>query len=630
MSRYGFIISVVKNRLSGKLRGLVAEMARLLIGFILCMGVWSGLAEPFTQRIHLRDYCSDEQAVETLAGGFDGAVRLPFAFGLHFRQGEAYGYRRALFHVHSDAEGSVTLRFNRLFEPVGHTKREADQHVDVPGESRQVRAGWNWVDFPIYGRREMRFELEGDLACDLAVLTKSETFAPSNLDATMLMRETSRREPRDEYADRLFERNPLMPLADYVTAVAAHQGTTPQAPVALTDENGALLHEGRPFFPVMVFHSTFSPDEQMFNDLPVNLFSDRIPSGQSRYLQLLHNNALAGKDSSYEDFARRSREQQSDWVICHTGIMYLFDEPDSTYDPIALHRLHRLFKCFVPEIPTACCFCTFANPPETYRACDCVSFDHYPIGRREPWFSVEAIGWMVDRMRWAKPDKPVFATIQTFDQNDPGHYEGGNVNPTEGFPTERELNAMAWLAVAHGVRGLYFYNWKGLHNGHHETMPQLHPDGYAAFRRLLFRLHELERCLVGPDVRLPWRACGEAKVRVLMAADRSAAYLLAVNPKLHDVEETLASASDGFQNARFEKFFEFGVGLSVGANGVTLRMEELGSALFRISGAPLERLVRMSPDELERELSERAQMDSGVFTREAAEKGRRGQIRKLL
>lgn len=603
---------------------------RVLISAFALMDALAVRGEPFTVRIHVRDYRPDGRGTEMLAGGIDDAVRLPLAFGLHFRKGEASGFRRAVFHVHASGEGEVTLHYNRLFESVGRSGEKQDPVAESVGERRRVSAGWNWVDFPISGRREMRFELRGEAgsACDLAVLTKSETFSPAALDAADLLREASRRAPRDEFADRLFERDPLMPLADYVVAVAAHLGATPRNPVALTDENGALLHEGQPYFPLMVFHSTFSPDEQVFNDLPVNLFPDRIPAGESRYRQLLHSNALAGRDFSYDEFARVSREQQSDWVIRHTGVLYLFDEPDGTYDPIALHRLHLLVKCFVPEIPTACCFCTFANRPEIYRACDCVSFDHYPIGMRDPWYSVEAIGWMVDRMRWATPDKPVFATIQAFDQNDPGHYEGGNVNPAEGFPTERELNAMSWLAVAHGARGLYFYNWKGLHNGHFETMPRLHPEGYAAFRRLLFRLHGIERCLIGPDVRLPWTARGEAKVRVLTAADRSEAYLLAVNPKLHDVVETLTPAQDGFRDVRLDRVFGFGVGFTTGRDGVTLRMEELGSVLFRISGAHLERLVRMGPEELERELATRAQMESKSFTREATEKGRRGQVRK--
>ena len=556
---------------------------------------------------------------------------LPAAWGLHFRKGEMIGWKRAWLRVIAEKAGTVSVTVNRVFEPVGPDRANREGNRVVAPTTAPVKPGVNWVCAPFEGRAELRFEVTCDAsaACDLVILVKEEAFDPAKLDAAALS-EIPYRAPRHELADLLFERNPLMPVREYAEAVARAFGykKLPERK-PMWDEHGAALRHGKPYFPLMMFHSTFNADEKLLAETPLNLYPDKIPSEPSRYERLLHSNALSGKDRSYTEFFEAARGQSAAWPLQHNGIMYLFDEPDATYDPIGLSRLNELFKVVVPETPTATCFCTFATPWESYRASDYVAFDHYPIGRLEPWFSVEAIGWIVDKCRWASGNAPVFFTVQTMDQNRVCPFEGGKPNPAEGFPTDRELTAMTFLPIAHGARGLYFYNFRDIHGDKPLTLPQAHPGGWEQLKRLLNLIRDMEPALIGPEVHLPWKDEGEAKVRLLVSANRRDAYLLAVNSTLHDVTETLAP-KQGFllAGAAYEPLLGYGVKPKFLRDGkVILEMEELGSILWRVTGADFTKLVKKTTAEVLEELRPRALEDP--HTDEATRLGRRGQKRPL-
>lgn len=589
-------------------------------------------AEDQTWRFHTTEYQPEETEIthnERFLG--ETATRFPFALGIHFREEEHKGYDNMWIHIWSEGEGEASLICNRVFEPID--EGNANKVIEfVPEPSRcSLKKGWNWMLLHPATRAELRFEFSSTVEafCDYLILTEDKNLDPRNADKDEIYDKTSYRYPRQEFADQLFEQHPLMPIAEYTETVLRAYGSDLQEEKSVVDENGACLQHGKPFFPMMMYHSTYSPDEALFNELPLNIYPDRIPEGESSFLQLLQLGYPSNIPLSYEKFIRYSQSMTAEWAQKIAGMQYLYDEPDSFLDAVAQYRLHCLFKALNPSIPTLYCYCLFGNPAEMYRTSDYTMTDHYPIGANQPWCSVEAIGWIVDRMRWASGNRPVFHVVQTME----GHLlpqDQVDEGLAEGFPSERELTTLTFLPIAHGARGLYFYNWKDFGDPEQKTVAQKYPEDFVHLKRILFLLHRLEPVLVGPEVELPWETSEEGKARILVSADRKEAYLLVVNSKLHPIHLKLNSKAENIlKKARYKEVFNYGVKSRFGRKALSFNMEELGCALYKLESSNLEKLKKRTTEEVLRELEPIAREGSGKFTEEAARLGRRGLPRPL-
>ena len=331
-------------------------------------------------------------------GGTGAARPLPAAWGVHFRKDETWKWKFAWLHVTAEAEGTLSVSVNRPFEPIGPEKADVAQPPAFAPKTFPVKEGANWVKVPISCLREMRFEVSCDApaSCDAMLFAKDETFDAATLSAEAVAA-IPRRAPRTEFADGLFERNPLMPLRDYAAAVARRAGVKTSEPQPTADANGAALYRGKPYFPMMMYHATCNKDEHILAGVPLNVFGDRTPREPSPYPRLLMDTGLFSRDWSYDEYFAVALGQAKGVEANRTAILYLADEPDGAYDAIGLRRLHELAKAAMPGVPTCYCFCTFAAvDSDKSRTCDFPCVDHYPIGSRFPWMSVQAIGWMVD------------------------------------------------------------------------------------------------------------------------------------------------------------------------------------------------------------------------------------------
>lgn len=553
---------------------------------------------------------------------------LPCAWGIHFANGESLGWKFAWFRIRAKASGKLRVFVNRAFEPLAPERGNAERLQAKPREM-DVREGQHWVKMPFTCLRELRFELSSDIesSCDVAVFTKDESFDVSSLDAEAL-RAVPRRPPRKEPADRLFELNPTMPLREYAEKVARLHGSEPRPPVPMWDGNGAVLHDGKPYFPLMIYHSTCNRSEGLLADVPLNIFPDRIPPEPSPYPRMLLYCGLMFRDRSYSEFFAIAQGQSTPEAVRRNAIAYLFDEPDCHYDAIAQRRLHELFKVVVPETPTLFCNCCFASLGEQCRACDYPCFDHYPIGRSDPWFSIEAIRYVIAKCRIESGNAPTLFAVQTYAQEKFMPFEGGKFNPKEcGLPTERELAAMTFLPVAVGAKGLFFFNFRELYGTDPKTLPEVSPEFWAQLKNFIRQLHAMEDVLTGPEVVLPWAVSGEASVRILVSSDRKRGYLLAVNPTLHSVTERLAPVqSFPLKGCGYTEVFNYGATAEFASKGdVILRMEALSSVLYRLSPEGLAALRMASKSEVFAELNR--WVSRGLCTDEATRLGHRGQLR---
>ena len=568
---------------------------------------------------------------EYAEGGVGGVRPLPAAWGIHFAQGETQGWKFAWLRVSAKAKGTSLISVNRPFEPIAPEKPDVQPKAAHEPKSFAVNVGANWLKVEIPSMRELRFEVSCDreASCDAMLLVKDEAFDPASLTPEEV-ESIPRRAPRTEFADALFERNPLMPLREYAEAVARHAGVEPRDPAPAWDANGAALHNGTPYFPIMIYHSTCNRDEHLLADVPLNLFPDRLPPEPSEYPRLLMFCGLMYANWSYADFFEKALSMRSDSFLRTTAMVYLADEPDNYMDPIALRRVHELCKVALPELPTCYVFCTFAAvDSDKSRAGDFTGADHYPIGLNPNWESVQAIGWMVDRERLRSGNAPSFFAVQTFSWNVFAPAEGIAkwLNPAEGdFPTERELATMTLLPVAHGARGLFFFNFRELY-GEKRTLPEFSPEGWGQLKRLVMQLHVMEPALVGPEVRMPWTISGEGSVRLLVSDDRRMGYLIVVNPTLHAITQRLTSSgANPLAGTKYREICNYGVAADFAKDGsISFVMEELGCALYRLLPEGLAALEKRPHEEIMAELRKRSRI--GPITAEAERLGRRGQKR---
>ena len=247
-----------------------------------------------------------------------GNVKLPFAWGLHRAKDEWAGWSTLWLRMKGSTGSNVHAVYNRVFCPIGPER--ANQAVSiVPDEKTFAMTGdWSWFSMPVAGNRlEYRFELTTESAgveIDEAILTDNGDFQPVRLDTNALSALPVRK-PRTERADRLFEMNPLMPLRDYALEVARLTGVTPGEPAAVVNEDGAPLLNGKPWFPMMIYHAW--PGDHDLDDVPLNVMCDAPTSGDIPCPKLCQRYFL-GHERCYQElfeYANGERNASSTAII---------------------------------------------------------------------------------------------------------------------------------------------------------------------------------------------------------------------------------------------------------------------------------------------------------------------------
>jgi len=125
-----------------------------------------------------------------------------------------------------------------------------------------------------------------------------------------------------------------------------------------------------------------------------------------------------------------------------------------------------------------------------YRLCaDVFMMDQYPIPNMP-------LTWLSDSIDEAlasiQPSQTVWAVIQAF---------GGDLSAGQGWPrlpTFEEMRALAYLSVAHGARGIFFYTYKW-----RSFCAADDPSHWDALRRIAGELGFLGKRLLWPDAPCP-------------------------------------------------------------------------------------------------------------------------------
>lgn len=134
---------------------------------------------------------------------------------------------------------------------------------------------------------------------------------------------------------------------------------------------------------------------------------------------------------------------------------YLVDEPDlNLISPAQVRAAHACVKSLCPAKPTALVLYRGDSAQHFANIADVTMLDRYPI----PWLPLANFGQHVEMARLAlPPEKPLVAVIQAFDWNtDRASLHAEQHTPLRP-PTEAELRAMTYDALARGANGLFYF-----------------------------------------------------------------------------------------------------------------------------------------------------------------------------
>ena len=137
------------------------------------------------------------------------------------------------------------------------------------------------------------------------------------------------------------------------------------------------------------------------------------------------------------------------------------DEPDGIFSQVPYAQIQARYAAWKSANPGRNVFINFVGDLNQYdldtgesgdpwyakyvAGADWISADTYPVNRDR---SLSTVGEMVDHLRALAGGKPVFAFIESSD-----------IDPTRDGPgpTPDQLRAEIWLAIIHGVRGIWYF-----------------------------------------------------------------------------------------------------------------------------------------------------------------------------
>jgi hypothetical protein len=276
------------------------------------------------------------------------------------------------------------------------------------------------------------------------------------------------------------------------------------------DAQGNIVVDGRPFFPIGIFHVDTPEHLRMVKSAGFNT----VETTADRAVEL-----------------RDALERERVWVVAYGGgvetesvratvellrdqpmllAYYPFDEPDLSEVPLAKARAaYQLFRKLDPHRPV---FAVIARPNEYDRwkdTSDILGVDPYPIPHAPPVRVAEYMNSAVasisrrqgseDNQRAPSGYRAVWGIPQAFDWDFYGEDSGLSKPKHLLRPTEAEMRLMTYLEVIHGAKGIIFYCLVGYRG--FNTIEN--PIQWRALRRLARELARLSPALVGPDA--PWK-----------------------------------------------------------------------------------------------------------------------------
>lgn len=369
--------------------------------------------------------------------------------------------------------------------------------------------------------------------------------------------------------------SPSLPAGAYAVRAALFRGErrlaesacaltilAPRPAQTIVDEDNTLLVDGKPFFPLGLYH--VSPDQYAdVAALGINTVQfwawDAQPDarGASRGLAAAAAHGLKAVFELNHKSAQIVRETAAAYRENPALLMwYGLDEPaEGSYGLAA--ELRDAFHACDDQHPVFTVSCR----PDLFaeQAAFADVFAHDPYGAPE-----KAAEWMARSQAAVGDRKPVVCVLGVF-----------------GKESEAELRAAAYLALAQGARGLFWYPWCQTGGGPAGIGLKNSPAQQAVIRQLCAELRALAPALTAP-VRQSFRS-GDGKLCGLLCEGERRVLLL-VNGTPATIESEAAVPGAESANAEWPEFFK--------ARGEPLALRE---GRVRLTLAPYEVRVYADP-----------------------------------
>ena len=371
------------------------------------------------------------------------------------------------------------------------------------------------------------------------------------------------------FADKLYKENPDIDPDEFSRRVTAHYKFDPPAAAKFVDDNGAILWNGKPFFPLAFYHANQN-DPRV--PAKINSFiggtTIRKPDDPRKFSSITTFHAMW---FAYDALVRKMMPIAGNLNII---MNYICDEPENVGVSVKdLQRMNSLIKALDPAHPT---FVNVSAGTAGHRAymsiTDLVGVDHYPV----PNGRIFDIGYSVDTARVNSGGRPVIFVAQTFDWSGYGFHKGR-------FPTPDEISVMCWLPIIHGCRGLWMYEFPSPKMHSKTCIKDTNPKAWERIEKIIDTIHDIQAELTGPEAVFPGKITISApknrplSSRFAVSSNRSSQIFIAANAWKNPAEMTLDWNQKGVV---LEPLFSNGVSI----DGNKLKFSGYASGVFRVKG----------------------------------------------
>lgn len=284
-----------------------------------------------------------------------------------------------------------------------------------------------------------------------------------------------------------------------------------------------LIVDGKPFFPLGLYHISPKDLEQFGQELGINTIQlwswDRngLKIAEKYGIKVIWEQNHRNPDNVNGTINnQKEREKGSPQVIDDPNIMawYANDEPYESEIEKATKLTEAFHKTDISR-PTYMVSCQPRLFPAHAGTADIMAPDPYPYHKPEDKITMVA-DWVDKAWAATKGDKPVICVPQVF-----------------GVETEGPFRAMAYLAVTHEARGLIWYPWddgKSDKNPRGGTGLKYNPELQMVFKDVVSQIKTLSPALLNKEGRKQFKSA-DGKIHGLFCQEKNKKrYMLLVNP----------------------------------------------------------------------------------------------------
>ena len=286
----------------------------------------------------------------------------------------------------------------------------------------------------------------------------------------------------------------------------------------LIDEDGTLLREGKPFFPLGIYHIQ-PKDYDRAAEIGFNLFHVWSWDGMDA-LDTLEKKGIA---ALWEQNHRSPKviEENAPALRTHRalGLLYTVDEPsEELFD--AMLDVNSAWNEHIPDRLTYVVSYVFTHFAQNIEMGDILAVDSYPWPKRP----VSNVAYITEAARKTlKGRKTLIVIPQSF-----------------GKEPEDAWRCMAFQALTHGAKGLIWYPWNQIGGGPAGEGMHDKPELQKAAKRLISELKTLTPALTSTVApRLFMEADGKLHGMVCFDTDAQKTYLLLTNSENQPMSYTL-------------------------------------------------------------------------------------------